>query len=51
MNSFEKDGKTYTLTSLSHIQVYKDQLKLKKKSEAGMVIQKCEAVVIMQIYI
>jgi len=36
---------------LSPRQVYKDQLKLKKKSEVEMVIQQCEVVIIMQKYI
>jgi hypothetical protein len=49
--SLEKDGRTYTLASLSPRQVYEDQLKLKKKSEAEMVIQQYEIVVTMQKYI
>ena len=36
---------------MSPRQVYKDQLKLKKKSEIEMVIQQCEVLVIMQKYI
>jgi hypothetical protein len=47
----EKDGRTYTLASLSPRQVYEDQLKFKKKSEAEMVIQQYEIVVTMQKYI
>jgi len=42
---------TYTLASLSPKHAYEDQYKLKRKSEAKMVIQQCEAIVTMQKYI
>ena len=49
--SFEKDGRAYTLASLSPRHIYEEQLKLKKKSEGGMVIQQCEVVLTMQKYV
>jgi len=45
--TLKKDGKIYILALLSPKEVYEDQLKLKKKDEAEMVIQQCEVVVTM----
>ena len=48
--SLGKDERACKLASLSPRQVYEDELKLKSKSKAEMIIQQCEAMVTMQKY-
>ena len=40
--------KRHTLISFSLRQVYEDQMKLKNKSEAEMILQQCESMITMQ---